>query len=204
MAVTIIDTLKQKNNVDFGIVDSNDIIGGFYQADTVEERNSIPEVRRKEGMFCWVGGTVRRVYQLVGGITNSDWIEFKSGTSESGGSTIDGYAHIWVGTEPPEDTSMIWLDTNEDGVIEDNEDDMQILVNLVARIEELENTIASLTERVAYLEENGVSSPDTGITSSYDAETRTLTLESSSIRVVDGNLIINNSSSSVSDGNLNL
>ena len=84
MAIEIIGTLKQKNNGEFGLIDSNDIIGGFYQADTLDERNSIPFTRRKEGMFCWVGSNVNKVFQLVGGITNDCWIEFKSGSSSSG------------------------------------------------------------------------------------------------------------------------
>ena len=75
MAIEIIGTLKQKNNGEFGLIDSNDIIGGFYQADTLDERNSIPFTRRKEGMFCWVGSNVNKVFQLVGGITNDCWIE---------------------------------------------------------------------------------------------------------------------------------
>ena len=240
MAIEIIGTLKQKNNGEFGLIDSNDIIGGFYQADTLDERNSIPFTRRKEGMFCWVGSNVNKVFQLVGGITNDCWIEFKSGSSDGGGTIIDGYSHIWVGDTPPEDTNMIWLDTRSDGILDD-ETDIETVNKLISRIGELENTVALLIKRVAYLEENGVVIPgggdDTsgsvilledgteilledgtqllleengvvipggGITSSYDAETRNLTLESSLIRVVDGNLIINNNNSSALDGDLKL
>ena len=70
MAIWLIDTLKQKNNGKFPLIDSNDVKGGFYQADSITERNSIPTERRKEGMFCWVS-TLKIVYQLVGGIENS-------------------------------------------------------------------------------------------------------------------------------------
>ena len=52
MAIWLIDTLKQKNNGKFPLIDSNDVKGGFYQADSITERNSIPTERRKEGMFC--------------------------------------------------------------------------------------------------------------------------------------------------------
>ena len=162
MAIEIIGTLKQKNNGEFGLIDSNDIIGGFYQADTLDERNSIPFTRRKEGMFCWVGSNVNKVFQLVGGITNDCWIEFKSGSSSSGGgTTIDGYSHIWVGDTPPEDTNMIWLDTRSDGILDD-ETDIETVNKLISRIGELENTIALLAKRVAYLEENGVVIPGGG------------------------------------------
>ena len=162
MAIEIIGTLKQKNNGEFGLIDSNDIIGGFYQADTLDERNSIPFTRRKEGMFCWVGSNVNKVFQLVGGITNDCWIEFKSGYSSSGGgTTIDGYSHIWVGDTPPEDTNMIWLDTRSDGILDD-ETDIETVNKLISRIGELENTVALLIKRVAYLEQNGVVIPGGG------------------------------------------
>ena len=163
MAIEIIGTLKQKNNGEFGLIDSNDIIGGFYQADTLDERNSIPFTRRKEGMFCWVGSNVNKVFQLVGGITNDCWIEFKSGSSSGGGTTIDGYSHIWVGDTPPEDTNMIWLDTRSDGILDD-ETDIETVNKLISRIGELENTVSLLIKRVAYLEQNGVVIPGGGNT----------------------------------------
>ena len=72
MAIEIIDTLGQKNNGKFPLVDSNDIRGGYYQVDTVEERNEIPLVRRKEGMLCYVKND--KIYQLVGGIGNEFWV----------------------------------------------------------------------------------------------------------------------------------
>lgn len=161
MAIEIIGTLKQKNNGEFGLIDSNDIIGGFYQADTLDERNSIPFTRRKEGMFCWVGRNVNKVFQLVGGITNDCWIEFKSGSSSSGGGTIiDGYSHIWVGDTPPEDTNMIWLDTRSDGILDD-ETDIETVNRLIAKINEMENTIALLTKRITALESGAIIKPPT-------------------------------------------
>ena len=158
MAIEIIGTLKQKNNGEFGLIDSNDVIGGFYQTDTLDERNSIPSTRRKEGMFCWVGGNVNKVFQLVGGITNDCWIEFKSGSSDGGGTIIDGYSHIWVGTSPPKDTSMIWLDTRTDGILDD-ETDIDTVNKLMTKINELEMTIALLTKRVIALESGIIVTP---------------------------------------------
>lgn len=158
MAIEIIDTLKQKNNGTFGLVDSNDIIGGFYQTDNITERNSIPLNRRKEGMFCWVKEE-KKVFQLVDGLTNECWIEFKSGSSNGGGTIIDGYAHIWIGDKPPEDKNMLWLDTNSDGILED-ETDIETVKKLLNKISDLEIKISLLTKRVAYLEEHGVVNPD--------------------------------------------
>lgn len=157
MAIEIIDTLKQKNNGTFGLVDSNDIIGGFYQTDNITERNSIPLNRRKEGMFCWVKEE-KKVFQLVDGLTNECWIEFKS-VGSGGGTIIDGYAHIWIGDKPPEDKNMLWLDTNSDGILED-ETDIETVKKLLNKISDLEIKISLLTKRVAYLEENGVVNPD--------------------------------------------
>ena len=85
MAIEIIDTLGQKNNGEFPLVDSNDIKGGFYQVDTVNERDLIPSVRRKEGMLCAVKND--KVYQLVGGISNEYWVVFNA--SSSGGFSGD-------------------------------------------------------------------------------------------------------------------
>lgn len=76
MGIEIIDTLSQKNNGSFPLVDSNDIRGGFYQVDSIEERDLIPSVRRKEGMFCAVKNN--KLYQLVGGIENANWVVFSS------------------------------------------------------------------------------------------------------------------------------
>lgn len=152
MAIWLIDTLKQKNNGKFPLIDSNDVKGGFYQADSITERNSIPTERRKEGMFCWVS-TLKIVYQLVGGIENSNWTEFKSGSS-----SIDGYAHIWIGKEPPTDLSMLWLDTNSDGILED-ETDIDTVNKLLTKINEMENTIALLVKRITALEEGIIITP---------------------------------------------
>lgn len=197
MAIEIISTLKQKNNGEFGLIDSNDIIGGFYQADTLDERNSIPFTRRKEGMFCWVGSNVNKVFQLVGGITNDCWIEFKSGSSDSGGTTIDGYSHIWVGDTPPEDTNMIWLDTRSDGILDD-ETDIETVNKLISRIGELENTVSLLIKRVAYLEQNGVVIPGGGNTGDT-SENIILLEDGTEILLEDGTPLLLEESNSGSD-----
>lgn len=80
MAIEIIDTLSQKNNGLFPLVDSNDIRGGFYQVETINERDLIPSVRRKEGMLCAVKND--KLYQLVGGIENINWVVFVSSDDE--------------------------------------------------------------------------------------------------------------------------
>lgn len=86
MTIKLIDTLKQKNNGDFGIADANDIIGGYYQVDFIAERDNIPLCRRKEGMLCWVKNIENRsiIYQLISGIGNENWQELKIGSDFSG------------------------------------------------------------------------------------------------------------------------
>ena len=53
MAIEIIDEIKQKNNGQFPVVDANNVKGGFYQVQSIEDRDAIPLVRRKVGMLCF-------------------------------------------------------------------------------------------------------------------------------------------------------
>jgi hypothetical protein len=48
--------------------------GGFRVCDTLADRDAIPDLRRKEGMWVKVQQT-GRVYELSGGILNTHWIE---------------------------------------------------------------------------------------------------------------------------------
>lgn len=88
MAIEIIDTLGQKNNGIFPLVDSNDVKGGYYQVSSIEERDNIPTVRRKVGMLCYVQGDNSEgvIYQLKGSLDNTGWHIFEVGSSSSGGS----------------------------------------------------------------------------------------------------------------------
>ena len=83
------------------------------------------------------------------------------GTGGGGGYIDDIYSHIWIGTEPPENSNMIWVDTNTDGVVE-SEDDMGLLRMALEKITEMQNELNSLRRRVKYLEEHGTFDPDAG------------------------------------------
>lgn len=74
MAIEIIDQLKQKNNGVFPLIDTNDVKGGYHQVNSIDERNNIPEGKRKEGMLCCVKND--KTYKLSGGISNSNWEVF--------------------------------------------------------------------------------------------------------------------------------
>lgn len=68
MAIEIIDEIRQKNNGRFPVVDTNNVKGGYYQVNTLEERDQIPEERRRLGMLCFCkvgeGGAEDQLYQL--------------------------------------------------------------------------------------------------------------------------------------------
>lgn len=85
------------------------------------------------------------------------WQVMSTGGNYSDGDSI---THIWVGSEPPEDESLIWLDTNEDGIIEDGEADVVVLQELLETIRTLKNEVKALNKRVEYLEEHGIANPD--------------------------------------------
>lgn len=82
-------------------------------------------------------------------------------TSGQGGYIDDTYSHIWIGTEPPEDNDMLWLDTNTDGIVEE-EEDANLLRMVLEQMAEMKNEIASLRRRVKYLEEHGTFDPGAG------------------------------------------
>lgn len=54
MAIELISEIVQKNGGSFPLMDTNNIRGGFYSVGTESERDSIPVVRRKTGMLCYV------------------------------------------------------------------------------------------------------------------------------------------------------
>jgi hypothetical protein len=57
--------------------------GGYRTVGTIAARDAIPEERREELMLVAVVET-GKVYQLVGGITNGDWVETSLSTSPAG------------------------------------------------------------------------------------------------------------------------
>lgn len=71
-------TIRPQHSGDtFATVYSNEVKGGHHQVNSIIDRNSIPMDRRMEGMFCSVvSGSTSETYQLIGGIDNTDWVEF--------------------------------------------------------------------------------------------------------------------------------
>ena len=92
--------------------------------------------------------------------TAEGWKEMvTSGDGSGGNHGDDPYSHIWIGEEPPEDSSMVWVDTTSDGIVE-GADDVSLLYQLMEKFAQMQNEINTLKKRVKYLEENGVFVPD--------------------------------------------
>lgn len=140
MAIELIDQIKQKNNGTFPLIDSNDIKGGYYQVSSIEARDNIPAERIKIGMLCYVEST-DTIYRLK----SSGWSSFQVSVSGLGG----GY---YFGDTPPDDTSLIWIDTRITSI--DQYLDSVILDEFREIISSLNNKIQGLEERVVVLELN--------------------------------------------------
>ena len=181
MAIELVSTIKQKNNGQFPIAEANDIKGGYYSVASIEERDNIPLVRKTAGMLCYVLGD--KIYKL-----NDDleiWEEFTvSGTANSNG--------IFIGTTPPPDDApdiALWIDAS-DGIIDENIPS-DILAQLSATIEALNNRILSLEEEVVRLKvivESGGTGGD--IPTPPTIEGVELTLEDGSIMTFEDDTIM--------------
>lgn len=121
--------------------------GGVISVETKTELDNLNTANIRKGAICYVS-TEDKYYSYS---ANGSWKPMQ--TSSSGGSD-DGYSHIWVGPDPPANENMLWLDTNSDGVIED-ETDLELLYSLRELVSELQTTITVLDKRVSDLE-NGV------------------------------------------------
>lgn len=122
--------------------------GGVISVETKEDLDNLNTANIRKGAICYVS-TEDKYYSYS---ANGSWKPMQ--TSSSGGSD-DGYSHIWVGPDPPANENMLWLDTNSDGVIED-ETDLELLYSLRELVSELQTTITVLDKRVSDLEKNGV------------------------------------------------
>lgn len=90
-------------------------------------------------------------------ITHADFVIDKNGVSIQDLLTaLDGYSHVWIGPTAPEDSSMLWVDTSTDGIVEDDEADIHIINNLVSQMAQMQNTIITLKKQVEWLMNNGV------------------------------------------------
>lgn len=127
-----------------------------FNVSTYEQMLSLNINNLMNGAICFVDD-LETYYSYT---TSNGWkVMTTSGNgSGSGGQIEDIYSHIWIGPDPPEDDKdgkILWLDTNEDGIIE-GEDDLNLLYNLRDKMNELQTEVEVLKGRVKYLEDHGV------------------------------------------------
>ena len=82
MPVVVIDTIKQKNNAIFPIIEDTDLLGGYRAKDTEALRDAIPLTYRKTGMLVWTNDS-SKLWQLT---ALNTWVEIIFG---GGGGTSD-------------------------------------------------------------------------------------------------------------------
>jgi hypothetical protein len=85
------NTLAPLSGSLYPIIYSNDAKGGFHQVATIADRNAIPILRREQGMLCTVlnadSGTPK-TYQLIGGILDTNWVEFAAGSADAAAAAV--------------------------------------------------------------------------------------------------------------------
>ena len=70
--IELISEIKQKNDGVFPLVDANNVRGGVYSVISLQDRNNIPAVRKKQGMLCYVQ-EVDKYYKLESTGAWTEW-----------------------------------------------------------------------------------------------------------------------------------
>ena len=158
----MIDLTDRLIEIDGKVLNANDLISeiGNRISSVQTFEDLVINETLADGAICYVVDD-KKYYSYT---TADGWKEMVTsgdGTGGGGSYVDDIYSHIWIGTEPPEDSNMIWVDTNTDGVVE-SEDDVSLLRMALEKITEMQNEIGSLKRRVKYLEEHGTFDPDAG------------------------------------------
>lgn len=150
--------------------------------ETIEERDSLPNINLYEGLECFIKNTKQKYVYTDGQwnlietwddviVTkdidnNRNVISFYSKGVLKKTIYIDGLGgsdavnQIEQGDNPPTDENiLLWIDTSSDGSVSDNFTDA-LIIELRSVIENLNSEIKSLKSRVAYLEQNGIGKPE--------------------------------------------
>lgn len=166
--------------------------GGVLSVNTLADLQVLDTQKLKYGAICYVI-EIDTYYRYAA----DGWQIL----STSGGNTElppapeepdeDIYSHIWIGPDPPADDNMLWLDTNEDGIIE-GEDDILLLYALRDKMNELQTEVEVLKGRVKYLEDHGVAvDPNPGPGPDTDEDDLILLEDGSEILLENGlNLLL--------------
>lgn len=136
-------------NGSFPVIDGNDIKGGFYIVDTIEERDSIPAANRKIGLPCYVINQ-NMYYRLRDGITNDCWDDWDLDNNgviiNDKGETVKkdvildidhSHDHIHCTTLKDENGDKYHIETNTDLVQTNQNKNLTELLNyIIDKIEE--------------------------------------------------------------------
>ena len=136
-------------NGSFPVIDGNDIKGGFYIVDTIEERDSIPTANRKIGLPCYVVNK-NMYYRLRDGITNDCWDDWDLDNNgviiNDKGETVKkdvildidhSHDHIHCTTLKDENGDKYHIETNTDLVRTNQNKNLTELLNyIIDKIEE--------------------------------------------------------------------
>ena len=165
--------------------------GGVLSVNTLADLQVLDTQKLKYGAICYVI-EIDTYYRYAA----DGWQIL----STSGGNTElppvpeepdeDIYSHIWIGPDPPADDNMLWLDTNEDGIIE-GEDDILLLYALRDKMNELQTEVEVLKGRVKYLEDHGVAvDPNPGPGTDTDEDDLILLEDGSSLLLENGSNLL--------------
>lgn len=152
MSIEIIDSIKAKNNGNFPVADSNDLLGGYHQLNTIAERDAIPNERRIEGMLCYVAEN-DQTYRLKNINNSLVWEPYSSDV-------------IYKGIEAPTNTDMVWIDTDDeniDAILAESE----ILSTFQTALEDMRKKVEKVDYAITYQLDAGYfgeieSTPDNG------------------------------------------
>lgn len=115
MPINLISKIKPKNDGQFPVYEDRDVEGGYQVRTDLSDRNSIPELNRKEGMLVYVQSE-EKYYTLSDGIADENWIEAQIGGGFTAGGDLDGTSTnqtviglniVPLPTELPVDSDML-------------------------------------------------------------------------------------------------
>ena len=165
--------------------------GGVLSVNTLADLQVLDTQKLKYGAICYVIEIDTYYRYAADGwqiLSTSGGTELPPAPEEP---DEDIYSHIWIGPDPPADDNMLWLDTNEDGIIE-GEDDILLLYALRDKMNELQTEVEVLKGRVKYLEDHGVAvDPNPGPGTDTDEDDLILLEDGSEILLENGlNLLL--------------
>ena len=179
-----------------------------YDVKDLKELNSINPAKLKDGTICYVT-TLGEYYTYT---AKNKWKKMVTDTENH----ERMFTHVWIGTNPPQSKSFLWIDTS---ILNANPDRVStyppIIKQLSDTISSLNQTILELTERVTKLENNsGNTGGNTGGGSGEDSPGSGGNVDNNSYFLTeDGNIFItedgipivleNNSSNTGNENNAN-